>query len=145
MDDKAYCGDCFQKVEEEIENSYPQCMRCDQKIKEAYFSAFEAVYHKSCFLCGECGAKITDSYYMRSGVIICKTCQAKTDLVCIMCHKKGGGTMFCLGSYNVPFHKECFRCKDCHELVDHKAPHVIKDNDVWSKPCWEKAGHKFPG
>ncbi len=51
VDDKNICGKCF-------DESRPTCLQCKQKIDNEYLLAFDATYHKECFLCNECNAVI---------------------------------------------------------------------------------------
>jgi hypothetical protein len=75
------------------------------------------------------------SYYMRNGAIICPECQGKAEYMCILCQKVGGGEMFCVGEYKVGFHKKCFRCHSCRQLVDGQSKFSITANEVWHMEC----------
>lgn len=46
--------------------------------------------------------------------------------------------MVTVGKYGIPFHKECFRCSQCKELIDPKSEFKVKGNNLLMASCYEK-------
>lgn len=50
--------------------------------------------------------------------------------------------MLLAGKYGIPFHKDCFKCKDCGTLLDPKSGFKVKGNDLYLSSCFEKLAGK---
>jgi hypothetical protein len=57
--------------------------------------------------------------------------------MCLMCRKKGSDMIY-IGKHNIPFHKECFKCKECGEQIPREAQFVAKKNDIYMTSCYQK-------
>jgi hypothetical protein len=55
-----------------------------------------------------------------------------------MCKVKGGKPMVTVGTFGIPFHKDCFKCEDCSTLLDPKGQFQVKGNRLFAPSCFEK-------
>lgn len=46
--------------------------------------------------------------------------------------------MATVGKYGIPFHKDCFKCDECGELMDPKSEFKVKGNKLLMPSCYEK-------
>lgn len=43
-----------------------------------------------------------------------------------------------IGKYGIPFHKVCFTCDECGEVIDPKSKFKVKGNKLLTQSCYEK-------
>lgn len=124
------------------------CNKCGERIFTEKLMTEGKTYHTWCFTCANCTARLTSSFFTRSGINYCKECIEILN-PCSTCGKAiAAGTKYaidgegkihhttCLNRKKVCvkcdkpitevevkalgniFHPDCFRCKECNSLLE---------------------------
>jgi LIM domain-containing protein 2 len=128
------CLKCF-----EVEK-LPKCSKCARPATGDFFMADNKPIHGECFMCDQCGQKISmeDGYFKSaSDKPICKNCNlANNGVKCGKCKtviEKDGYTFA-----NRDYHEHCFTCVNCQTMLSKmkKAYRGKNDEEILCEPCF---------
>ncbi|KAJ9057900.1 hypothetical protein DSO57_1018075 [Entomophthora muscae] len=92
------------------------CRGCGTGIADSYVEALDAVWHKACFRCAECGDCVADgtSFLLDERILCERHYYHLLDAMCLICEKPLKGLCLSTPDGKSKFHPNHFQCYKCH-------------------------------
>ncbi len=107
------------------------CGTCSKEIDGRSLIVGDSHFHPDCFICLECRAPISGSFFPKGTGFICLECGSTT---CSACKKAiHGKSVNALGDN---YHQQCFICQTCKKAIDGKFSKI--NNKIMCLACKDK-------
>ncbi|KAF5401703.1 Paxillin a [Paragonimus heterotremus] len=106
-ENRIYCSSCY------LEHFGTRCSGCNQPITDSYITALDVPWHRTCFVCQDCGKVLSGStFHEIDDLPYCDShYYTRRGLLCIACSKPITGR--CVNALGRRYHPEHFTCAYC--------------------------------
>lgn len=118
-----------------------ECRECRKAITEddKWVEALGTRFHRACFACSECKARLGDGKYFEHGDRArCAACEEKASHECAQCKqpcRPGQESVLALGQH---WHSGCFMCTACHKKLAGERAFREKNGKPYCPDCGNK-------
>eukprot|EP00794_Sanderia_malayensis_P015240 gene15240-16814_t len=117
---------------------YGICYKCEKNVSGEGngCTAMSNVYHIECFICKNCGTKLTGKeFYSVEGEPFCEPCYNDSLEDCVACAQKIKERILRAQGYS--YHPECFTCSACMKNLDSIPFTLDATNQIHCVECYQ--------
>ncbi|XP_075244431.1 four and a half LIM domains protein 2-like [Convolutriloba macropyga] len=133
-----FCTECYEK------DFAPKCVVCNEPFKGGTMKLTwnGGSYHSECFKCFNCNDVIgKDSFHPHDNKAYCDRCW--DELYSVKCTKCKGPIKSNGVTYRMePYHRECFTCSECDDILAGQRFTLQNDEPICSECFGKKYAHK---
>lgn len=116
-----------------------RCRLCELPIEEEeYVQALGGDWHVNCFVCHDCGHRISSWYFEKDGILYCKEHYLQHFAAsCNRCRSVITGPVMVASDHK--YHPECFKCVCCDSIIgDGDSYSLVERSKLYCGDCFDQ-------